>query len=123
MKKDELLKELKISIEDLNSHLVTFGIGTNSDVIDDSIANQLRTRYGINPIVELKPIVRPTGRLKDPIKATCPECSKSDLLICQSCGFCAKCADHSHCTDLTEKEKADLQAAQLNAVAGMMGRR
>jgi len=44
--------------------------------------------------------------LKEPVKGTCPECGKTDLLICTNCGFCAKCYDHTHCNDLTEREKA-----------------
>lgn len=51
--------------------------------------------------------------LKDPVKGTCPECGKTDLLLCTNCGFCGKCYDHTHCNDLTERDKATNQIEML----------
>jgi len=44
--------------------------------------------------------------LKEPIKATCPQCGKHDVLVCKNCGFCAKCNNHQHCTDQDEEGEA-----------------
>lgn len=45
--------------------------------------------------------------LKDPVVATCPECDRSNLLICKACGYCAKCADHTHCNTVSIHEEID----------------
>ncbi len=37
-------------------------------------------------------------------KATCPECDKKDVLVCETCGLCAKCSDNKH-ADCDKKEE------------------
>lgn len=49
-------------------------------------------------VLKVTPVVTTTYPLVKPIKATCPNCEKQDVLVCQSCGYCAKCHDHRNCT-------------------------
>jgi len=42
--------------------------------------------------------------MKNATKATCPECDRNDVLVCKSCGLCAKCSENKH-ADCDKKEE------------------
>jgi len=62
------------------------------------IAEIMQVQKETASVLKVTPVVTTTYPLVKPIKATCPNCEKQDVLVCQSCGYCAKCHDHRNCT-------------------------